>query len=234
MKFHSKILKEDYILEDDLYITGETTAFGSIQVFSLISERALTVNKNLVTTRGSINANNSLKIGNDLISAENITVEGPCEIKGDVRGKKIRFKGNSVKVCSIEANSIEFWGDIEVENDINASESIWIPIHPKRKGPRINGLANAPIVTISFVGLFTKWFLLPDIILNRLRKQTRLKKVFIIKDLSIKANELVIRSRYPPDRMDVQFIDSNIDVSNIEYLQSVPGKKKKHPNFTVP
>ncbi len=217
MKIHSKIMKEDYILEDDLYITGETTAFGSIQVFSLISERALIVNENLVTTKGSIHAKNSLKIGNDIISAENITVEGPCEIKGNVRGEKIRFNGKSVKVCSIEGKIIELWGDIEVENDINASDSIWIPINPKRKGPRINGLINAPRITISFVGLFTKWFLLPDIILNKLRKQIRMKKVFIIKNLSIKAK--VICSRYPPNRMDVH-IDSNIDVSNIEYIQS--------------
>ncbi|MFX0052065.1 MAG: hypothetical protein ACFFAJ_16465 [Candidatus Hodarchaeota archaeon] len=205
-------------MEDDLHITGETTADGSIQVFSLLSEGALTVNEDLVTTRGSITAKNSLKIGKDIISAENITVEGTCEIKGNVRGKKIRFSGKSVKVHAIEGENIELWGDVEVETDLHASESISIPIHPKRKGPRITGVVNAPIVTIFYGGLFSKWFLLPDRILKKLRKQTRIKKVFLIKDLSIKARELVIRSRYPPDRVDVQFIDSNIDVSNINFI----------------
>ncbi|MFX1284461.1 MAG: hypothetical protein ACFFB5_12450 [Promethearchaeota archaeon] len=220
MKFHSQILKEDLILEDDLHITGVTTALGSIQVFSLISERALTVNEDLVTTRGSIYVNNSLKIGNDMISSENITVEGACEIKGNVRGKVIRFNGKSVKVYSIEGKNIELWGDIKVERDINASESVWLPINPKKKGPSINGVINAPIVTISFLGFFTKWFLLPDIILNKLRIPTRMKKVFIIKNLSIEARKLVICTMYQPDRVDVQFIDSNIDADNIEFIQS--------------
>lgn len=231
MKFHSKILKEDFILEDDLHITGETTAFGSIQVSSLISEKALTVNKGLITTRGSIIAKSTLKIGKDMISSENIAVEGACEIKGNVRGERILFNGKSVKVCSIDGKNIELWGDIEVEKDINASESIWMLINPKRREPRINGVINAPIVTISFVGLFTKWFLLPGLILKKFRKQTRMKKVFMVKNLTIKAKELIIRSRYPPDRVDVQFIDSDIDVSTIEFVQSewekLPGEKKQ-------
>jgi cytoskeletal protein CcmA (bactofilin family) len=220
MKSYSGILKEDFILEDDLHITGETTAYGSIQAFSLLSEGPLTVNEDLVTTRGSITAKSALKIGKNVISAENITVEGVCEINGNVRGKKIRFSGKSVKVCAIDGENIELWGDIEVEADLHASESISIPIHPKRRGPRINGVVNAPIVTIFYGGLFSKWVLLPDRILKRLRKQTRMKKVFLIKDLSIKAKELVIRSRYPSDRVDVKFIDSNIDVSNINFIQS--------------
>ncbi|MFX0206216.1 MAG: hypothetical protein ACFFDT_09525 [Candidatus Hodarchaeota archaeon] len=220
MKFYSRILKEDFILEDNLHITGETTAYGSIQAFSLLSEGPLTVNEDLVTTRGSITAKNSLKIGQDIISAENITVEGVCEIKGNVRGKKIRFNGKSTKVRAIEGENIELWGDIEVEMDLHASESISIPIHPKRKSPRITGVVNAPIVTIFYGGLFSKWVLLPDRILKKFRKQTRMKKILIIKDLSIKAKELVIRSRYPPDRVDVKFIDSNIDVSNINFIQS--------------
>ncbi|MFX0210549.1 MAG: hypothetical protein ACFFDT_31505 [Candidatus Hodarchaeota archaeon] len=218
MKFYSGILKEDVILEDDLHITGETTAYGSIQAFSLLSEGALTVNEDLVTTRGSITAKNSLKIGKDMISAENITVEGVCEIKGNVQGKKIRFDGKSVKVHAIEGENVELRGDIEVETDLHASESISIPIHPKRKGPRINGVVSAPIVTIFFGSLFSKWFLLPDRILKTFRKQTRMKKGFLIKNLSVKARELVIRSRYPPDRVDVQFINSNIDVSNIKFI----------------
>ncbi|UCG01069.1 MAG: hypothetical protein JSW11_15810 [Candidatus Heimdallarchaeota archaeon] len=218
MKFHSRILKEDFILEDNLHITGVTTALGSIQVFSLLSEKALTVNEDLVTTRGSIKAKSSLKIGNDLISSENITVEGACEIKGNVRGKKICFNGKSLKVGSIEGKNIELWGDIAVEKNINASESIWIPIYPKKNSPRIIGVVNSPIVTISLVGLFTKWFLLPGTILHKLRMQTRMKKVLIVKNLSIQAKELVIRSNYPPDRVDVQFIDSNIDVSTIKFI----------------
>lgn len=45
-----------------------------------------------------------------------------------------------------------------------------------------------------------------------------MKKVFVIKNLSIRANELVIRSVYPPNRVDVQFVDSDLDVSNISYV----------------
>lgn len=218
MKFHSKIFNEDLILEDDLHITGETTAHGSIQVFSLISERTLTVNEDLETTKGSVNANGSLKIGNNLISSENITVEGTCEIKGDVRGKNISFTGKSVKAFTIEGKNIELWGDIEIEKDVTASESVGIAIHPKKKGPRIIGVVTAPIVTITFLGLFTKWFLLPGTILTKLGMQSRMKKVFIINNLSIQATELIIRSDYPPDRVDVQFIDSNLVVSNISYV----------------
>ncbi|MFX1507553.1 MAG: hypothetical protein ACFFDC_15825 [Promethearchaeota archaeon] len=168
MKFHSKILNDDLILEDDLHITGETTAHGSIQVFSLISEKTLTVSKDLETTKGPVIVKGSLKIGNDLVSSENITVEGTGEIKGVVRGKNIFITGKSVKAYTVEGKNVELWGDIKVEKDVSASESVEITIHPKKKSPRITGEVTAPIVTITFVGLFTKWFLLPATILKNL------------------------------------------------------------------
>jgi cytoskeletal protein CcmA (bactofilin family) len=218
-EFQSRIFKDNFSIDDDMRISGTSSALGTLQAFSIVSEKELTVNSNLESTRGSIKAKSSLKIGKDLISAKDIEVRGSCIVAGNIEGEKVRFYGSALKANSIKATTITLGGNIYIQDGLNALESIWIPLNPKRTEVKINGVIKAPEVTIAFVGFFSKWFLLPDILLNKLKKKTRLKKGFLIKNLSIKTQELIIQTYYPSERVDIEFIDCDIDAPNIEFVQ---------------
>ncbi len=214
-EFNSHIFNDDFSIDDDIHISGTTSALGTLRAFSILSEKELIVNSNLESTKGSIKANSSLKIGKNLIAAKDIVVKGSCIVAGNIEGDQFRFNGNSLKANSIKARNISLWGNIYIQNDLNASEYIWIPLNPRKTEVEIKGVINAPNVTIYFIGFFSKWLLLPDILLNKLNKKIRMKKTFQIKNLTIEAQELFIQTPYPSERADVEFIDCDIDTSNI-------------------
>lgn len=224
-EFHSQIFKEDFSIDDDIHITGTTTALGSLRAFSVTSDKELIVNSNLESTRGSIIANSSLEIGKDLISAKDIEVKGSCVVAGNIKcdklikGDKVQFNGSSLKANSIKARTITLGGNIKIQDCLNASESIWITINPRKTEVIINGMIRAPKVTILFFSFFSKLLLLPDILLNKLKKKTRLKRSYFLKNLNIQAQELIIQTLFPPERADIEFVDCNIDSQDIKFVQ---------------
>ncbi|MFX0085820.1 MAG: hypothetical protein ACFFAU_09105 [Candidatus Hodarchaeota archaeon] len=218
-EFNSHIFNDDFSIADDIHISGTTSALGTLRAFSITSEKELIVNSNLESTKGSIRVNSSLKIGKNLISAKDIVVKGSCIVAGNIKGDKIRFIGSSLKANSIKARTIALWGNIDIQNDLNASEYIWIPLNPRKTEVEIKGVIKAPKVTISFIGFFSKWLLLPDILFNKLNMKTRMKKAFLIKNLTIRAQELIIQTHYPSERVDVEFIDCDINTPNIIFEQ---------------
>jgi cytoskeletal protein CcmA (bactofilin family) len=218
-EFHSQIFKDDFSIDDDIRISGTTSALGTLRAFSIRSEKELIVKSNLESTKGSISANSSLKIGKNLVSAKDILVGGSCIVAGNIEGENILFNGPSLRANSIKARNITLYGNIDIQDDLIALESIWIPYNPRKTEVKIDGIIKAPKVTISFVGFFSKWLILPDFLLNKLKKKTRMKKGFLIKNLTIKAQELIVQTHYPPERVDIEFIDCDIDTPNIKFNQ---------------
>ena len=167
IEFQSKTFNDDITINDDVHFTGSSTALGNMLAFSIISDKELNIAKNLTTTQGSVIARSSLIVGNDLISTKDIVVKGQCEVNNNIIGKRLSFFGPSLKAKSIKAKSIKVRGNISVQNDVTASETLDIEFNPRRFKINILGFIYSPKVTISFRGSFTKWFILSHTILKK-------------------------------------------------------------------
>ena len=144
------------------------------------------------------------------------------EVNNNIIGKRLSFFGPSLKAKSIRAKSIKVRGNISIQNDVTASETLDIEFNPRRFKINILGFIYSPKVTISFRGSFTKWFILSHTILKKFGKKTRRKRNFTIENLNIEAKELIILTHYPPEKVNVEYINSNINVLNIEIKQLKP------------
>ena len=221
IEFQSKTFNDDITINDDVHFTGSSTALGNMLAFSIISDKELNIAKNLTSTQGSVIARSSLIVGNDLISTKDIVVKGQCVVNNNIIGKRLSFFGPSLKAKSIRAKSIKVRGNVSIHNDVTASETLDIELNPRRFKVNILGLIYSPKVNISFRGSFSKWFILSHTILKKFGKKTRRKRNFTIENLNIEAKELIILTYYPPEKVNVEYINSNINVLNIEIKQLI-------------
>lgn len=223
IEIHSKTFNDDIEFNDDVHITGTINAMGNLTAYSIKSDEELTIAKNLESKQGSIIANSTLVIGHNLISAQDIVVNGDCKVNGDIIGKKIFLRGSIIKGTQLKGDLIKIRGKIRgkvsIQKDITATESIDIAINPKRSETNISGIIHAPNVIISFTGSFSKLLLLPDMILKKLGKKTQLKRDFYVKNLNIETEDLIIRTYYPPERINVDYTNSEIDARTIKIEQ---------------
>ena len=89
----------------------------------------------------------------------------------------------------------------------------------RKRKVRVGGAIEAPSITIVFGIFFTKWSNLSNIISKRIGSGVRVKKGFNIGNLSIKTKKLTIKTRHPPERVEIDFSNSDIEAKEIEIVQ---------------
>ncbi len=219
-KFSVAEFRNDMIIEDDVWINGSSTAYGQFRAFSLILDDNFQVQNELRTSKGKIEAKGDLIVGMDLISADDIIVQKNCRVGGNINGGKIRLFGLNNSAVSIGASTLHLEGNINVQSGITASESIFLFLNPRRWSVNIGGIIKAPFITIKFVGFFTKWTLLSDKIFRRVgRNDIRVKRQFDLGNLKISTKKLIIKTRFPPERVEILSNQAEIIADEIEIIQ---------------
>ena len=209
--------------KEDLEITGIGKISGNLKAYS-IKSFGLIVGGTLESTNGSIistaKKNNFLEVKKDLKSAEEILVNGKCSVGGKIQTKHLKIIG-SLKAGAISANTVEIAGKIEIDEEIRATNAITIEINFTTK-INVKGEIIAPVVTLKFRPRYKKIVNVPRNVFRSFGLLKLIDKEFIIDNIRIKANTLILDSLYPINNAKFIFSDTcRIDVQKVEKIQGV-------------
>ncbi|MFQ5978244.1 MAG: hypothetical protein ACE5OZ_08960 [Candidatus Heimdallarchaeota archaeon] len=191
---------EDVVIEEDVLIKGPSKAL-----------------KNLTTK--SLTIKGKLEVGNELKCADDLRVDGSIVVEKVIRANRIDIIGE-VRADAIHGSAITIAGKTTIQQDIRATESVHLLLNPKKWDYTIHGRIVAPNIVLEMRGFFTKWSLVGPKILKHLGKRLHFKKVYKITDLKLQGTKIVLSSPHPPDRVDFQLTNCEINVEEIEKQQA--------------
>lgn len=207
--------------EQDLEIMGIGRINGNLRAFSIKSS-LLTVGGTLESTKGSIittaKKNNYLDVKKDLISAEDIRVNGKCFVGGTIQAHYLEVVG-SLKAYAIKADTVKTTGKVEIVHEIRATNAITIEGNFTQK-IKVKGEIKAPVVTLKFRPKYTQIGNLPKTIFKSFGLLKHVKKELVIDNLRIRADILRLDSLNPVDNVEYTFSDNcEIEVQKVEKIQ---------------
>lgn len=193
---------EDTVIAEDLLLKGASKALKNLDTKSL-------------TIKGN------LEVGHELRCVEDLRVDGSIVVGKTIRANRIDITGE-VRADAIRGRAIKIIGTTTIQHDLRAKESVHLLLNPNKRDCIIHGSIVAPTIVLGMRGSFTKWSLVGPRILKRLGKRSHFKKIFTITDLKMQGRKLVLSSLRPPDRVEFQFINCEINVEEIEKQQRLP------------
>ncbi|MFX0117595.1 MAG: hypothetical protein ACFFB3_23825 [Candidatus Hodarchaeota archaeon] len=200
MKEYSNVVFYDStVLEEDILVKG--------------SIRAL---KNLETK--SITIDGSLEVREELNCHGDLQINGFAEVGGKILAEKIIIYGDVV-AKAINGEIVRISGNAKISQEIKAAKSAHLVLTPRKREYAVNGWIEAPEIILQMRILYSKLSRLPGKILKRLGRQKQFKKEHVIKNLKIRGKKLVLASPQPPDRVNYEFVNCEINVQEKEFIQ---------------
>lgn len=210
--------------EEDLEIVGIGVINGNLKAFT-IKTTGMTVGGTLESTKGSIlttaKKNNFLQVKKNLISANEIRVNGKCEVGGTIQAQHLEVVG-SLKAEAVEAHTVSTKGKVEINQEIRATKAITLVVNISQK-INVIGQIKAPLVTLKFRSKYPKYTKIGNLPRNVFRAfgmMNHFKKDYFIDNFRIKADILRLDSLYSIDNVEYTFSDNcELEVQKVEKVQ---------------
>ncbi len=157
----------------------------------------------------------------NLISANEIRVNGKCEVGGTIQTQHLEVVG-SLKAETVEAHTVSTKGKVEINQEMRATKAITIVVNINKK-INVIGKIIAPLVTLKFrpkYPRYTKIGNLPRNAFRSFKMMNHFKKEYFIDNFRITADILRLDSLYSIDNVEFTFSDNcELEVQKLEKVQ---------------